>query len=316
MLKIDKIDRKILLALDKNPRASFNQLGKAARVSKEVAQYRFKQLEKKGILTGFFAFINVSKLGYQTHKILIKYKSVTTEVQKEIITFIKRSKMVAWSGHSEGAWDLIITTLSPNSTVFTSFYLSFFNRFGEYFKQKEVLIPIDNPLFNDKYLSDGKLLYQKDFSFNAEKVKVDDIDKKVILELSLNARATFTEIGKKVKLSYWAVAQRYKKLVEKQIIILLKPRIDFRKLGYSYYHFLIELNNEKIRKDIVSYYTQQKDCIMIMNHIGTFSMHLEFVLKKDEMKDVIMDFRERFGKDIMSYEPLLILEEYVMKLLR
>ena len=69
---MDKIDLKILAALDKNPRATFNELGRAARVSKEVAQYRFKQLVKKKIITGFFTYINTSKLGRRPHKILIK----------------------------------------------------------------------------------------------------------------------------------------------------------------------------------------------------------------------------------------------------
>ena len=132
----------------------------------------------------------------------------------------------------------------------------------------------------------------------------------------MNSRSTFTNIGKKVSLSYWAVAQRYRQLVNRGIIIALKPRIDFRKMGYLYYHLLIELSDEKIRDKITSYYTQQKDCIMIMNHIGSYSMHIEFVLRKDEIQDVIIDFRERFGKYIMGYEPLLILEEYVMRLLR
>lgn len=313
---MDKIDQKILLELDKDPRASFNQLGKAARVSKEVAQYRFKQLIKNNILTGFFAFVNPAKLGYQIHKILVKYKSVTKEIQKDIIDFIRASNQVAWAGNSEGVWDLIITTLSPGSKEFTQFYLAFFSRFGDYFKEKDVLIPISNPLFNDKYLAKGKLIYKKEIDFNSEKEKIDSIDRRIILELSLNSRLTFTEIGKKVSLSYWAVAQRYKQLVNKEIIIALKPRIDFRKMGYEYYHLLIELSDEKIRDKITAYYTEQKDCIMIMSHIGSYSMHIEFVLKKDKMQDVILDFRERFGNSIIGYESLLILEEYVMNLLR
>ena len=71
---MDKIDLKILRELDINTRASFSQLGKSARASKEVVQYRFKQMVNDKILTGFFAFVDTSKLGYQTNKVLIKYK--------------------------------------------------------------------------------------------------------------------------------------------------------------------------------------------------------------------------------------------------
>ena len=78
---MDKIDWKLLLELDKSPRASFSQLGRAARIGKETAQYRFKQLLRQGILTGFYAFISISRLGFITNKILIKYKSVTEHAQ-------------------------------------------------------------------------------------------------------------------------------------------------------------------------------------------------------------------------------------------
>ncbi len=265
---MDKTNEKILLELDKNPRASFNQIGKATRISKETAQYRFKQLVKKEIITGFFAFINMAKLGYISHKILVKYRSVTKDIEKEIKNFILENPNIAWAGKCEGAWDLVITTLSQSKKKFSDFYLSFFSKFGVSFKQKRILIPINNPLFNDKYLSNGKLLYQKNIDFTSDQDKIDSIDKKILFEISKNSRVSFTEIGEKIKLNYWAVAKRYKKLISKDIIVALKPRINFRKLGYSYYHFFIELSNEKIREKIVSYYANHKGSLMIMKHLG------------------------------------------------
>lgn len=313
---MDKTDQKILLELDKNPRASFNQIGKAARISKEVTQYRFKRLVKNKIITGFMAYISMAKLGYTTYKILVKYKSVTKETQEQIADFVRASKVVAWTGYCEGTWDLIITCCSPSFRDFSDFYLEFFSRFGEHFRHKEILLPVDNPILNDKYLADGRLVYEKDFDFRDNKEEIDETDMEIIKNISMNSRATFTEIGKKIGISYWTVAQRYKNLLKRNIILKPKPRIDFRKIGYSYYHFFIELNNEKIRERITAYYKQHKNCIMTMNHLGFYSMHLEFVLKKDEMKEVINDFRERFGRDVAGYEPILVVDEYTLNLLK
>lgn len=313
---MDKTDQKILLELDKDPRASFKRIGRAAHISKEVAQYRFKQLIKDGVLTGFFAFVNVSKMGYTTYKILVKYKSVNKESQDEIIKFLKESKVVAWAGNCEGAWDLMITAVSQSQKEFAGFFNNFFETFGKYFKEKELLLPVDNPLFNDKYLSEGRLLYSKHLDFHALPEKIDDIDRKIITQISLNSRSTFTKIGKKLGLSYWTIAQRFKKLILRDIIILLKPRINFRKMGYSYYHLFIELDNEKTRKEIISYYRMQKDCLMAMNHMGRYSLHLEFVLKKEAINELVMDLRDRFGGSINGYELLLVYDEYVMNLLR
>jgi DNA-binding Lrp family transcriptional regulator len=313
---MDLKDFKILKELDKNPRASFTQLGKTTRIGKEVAQYRFKKLQKEKIITGFFAFIDVSKLGYQTNKILIKYKSVNNSIQNSIINYLNKSRIVAWAGLSEGAWDLIITTISSDLNEFSIFFSDFFDKFGKHFIEKEILIPTDNPIFNDKYLSDGELIYNKHLDFKSKTAHIDQIDKKILLELSLNSRKSFVNIGESVGLSYWAVSQRYKKLIESKILVLLKPRINFRKLGYDYYHVLIETNDNKTKEEITKYYTINKSCIMLMNHIGKYSLHLEFVCKKDEFSKIIMDMREQFGEKIQKYEPLLIVEEYVMNLLK
>ena len=55
---------------------------------------------------------------------------------------------------------------------------------------------------------------------------------------------------------------------------------------------------------------------MMMNHIGSYSIHLEFVIKKENMSDIILELREKFGEKISRYESLLIVEEYVMNLIR
>ena len=313
---MDKIDLKILAALDKNPRASFNELGRTTRVSKEVAQYRFKQLVKKKIITGFFAYINLAKIGRKPHKIFIKYKSVTKEVQKDIEEYVKNNKDVSWTGLCEGMWDLIITCLTKSSKEFTIFFNDFFSKFGKYFTKKELILSNNTIILNDKYLAEGKTLSKKQLNFDAEIVSIDEIDKRILLELSSNARISFTEIGKKVSLSYWAVAQRYKKLLKEKVIVTLKTRINFKKLGYSYYHLLIELNDQSIKKELINYFSEHKHCNLVMEYIGKYNLHAEFVLKKEEITDVIMDFREKFGDKIASYELLRIVEEYLINLMK
>lgn len=313
---IDKIDLKLLAALDLNPRASFKGLGRAARVSKEVAQYRFKQLVKNKIITGFFAYINVSKLGRRPHKILIKYKSVTKEIQQQIKKYLINNKDVSWAGVCEGAWDLVVTCLTKTSNDFTIFFNEFFTKFGKYFAKKQLILSNKAIALNDKYLCEGKTLLKSPVNFDLPTEKIDDIDKKILLELSANARKSFTEIGKKVNLSYWAVSQRYKQLIKKGIIFMLKPRIDFKKLGYSYYHFMIELNDQSIKQEIINYFSEHSYCNFIMEYVGTYELHVEFVLKKEKITDVIMNFREKFGNKIASYELLEIVEEYLINLMK
>ncbi len=69
------------------------------------------------------------------------------------------------------------------------------------------------------------------------KLKMDDIDEKIIKMLSVNARESFATIGKSVDLSAPAVGKRVKQLEEKGII-----------LGYS-----LHLNHEKLGVNVKAY---------------------------------------------------------------
>jgi len=69
------------------------------------------------------------------------------------------------------------------------------------------------------------------------KLKMDDIDEKIIKMLSANARESFATIGKSVDLSAPAVGKRVKQLEEKGII-----------LGYS-----LHLNHEKLGVNVKAY---------------------------------------------------------------
>ena len=84
--KLDIKDRKILYELDINARQSFSEISKKVRLSKEVVNYRIKRLEKLGIVKGYYALINISRLGYMCNRFLIKLKNATPKKEQEIIT--------------------------------------------------------------------------------------------------------------------------------------------------------------------------------------------------------------------------------------
>ncbi len=62
-MHIDRIDRKILSALVDNGRATQQELGEAAGLSPSAAARRQKTLEDEGVLRGYRADINLTKLG-------------------------------------------------------------------------------------------------------------------------------------------------------------------------------------------------------------------------------------------------------------
>ena len=57
-MKLDKKDQQLIFELDQNSRQSINSIAKKTKLSRDVVNYRIKQLEKKKIINGYFALID------------------------------------------------------------------------------------------------------------------------------------------------------------------------------------------------------------------------------------------------------------------
>ncbi|TDQ57625.1 DNA-binding Lrp family transcriptional regulator [Mesocricetibacter intestinalis] len=60
---MDKIDKKIIALLQKNGRISLTELSEAVNISLSPCQRRVKSLEQSGVINGYQANINPSKVG-------------------------------------------------------------------------------------------------------------------------------------------------------------------------------------------------------------------------------------------------------------
>ncbi len=68
----DLKDLKLLTELSRNARISSVELAHKMKMTAEAISYRIKQLEKKGVIQGYRAMIDVSKLGYEFYKAEIR----------------------------------------------------------------------------------------------------------------------------------------------------------------------------------------------------------------------------------------------------
>jgi Lrp/AsnC family transcriptional regulator, leucine-responsive regulatory protein len=62
---------------------------------------------------------------------------------------------------------------------------------------------------------------------------LDDIDHRIICELSTDARVSFAELGRRTNLSSPAVAERVKRLEQAGVITGYRAEVDPRALGYQ-----------------------------------------------------------------------------------
>jgi DNA-binding Lrp family transcriptional regulator len=79
-------------------------------------------------------------------------------------------------------------------------------------------------------------------SKNAEHIKVDKKDEKILALLSENSRMAATEIARKTRLSKDSVNYRIRRLQNTGVIRRFFPEVDYAKLGYHIYHVFLVID--------------------------------------------------------------------------
>jgi DNA-binding Lrp family transcriptional regulator len=100
--------------------------------------------------------------------------------------------------------------------------------------------------------------------------KLDVKDRKILYELDIDSRQSFSQLGKKVGLHKDVVAYRVKKLHEKGIIKNFYTELNCYKLGYSSVKFYLTYQNVTpvIKQEIIDYLVKSSYTDMVASNEG------------------------------------------------
>ena len=298
MYKLDKKDRDILYELDLDSRQSFNQIGRKVRLSKEVVQYRIKQLEKKGIIKGYQTLIDVSKLGYLTCRFFIKFQKNTPEEENKIIEYYKKHSKFWWVDSIGGFIDIGLACWVKDIYEFFEIKEDLINRFGKFISKLKISIYYKFYIYNRKYLSQRKEFYEKIMLF-PEKADFDEKDLEILRLIAGNARTNVVDISEKTGISVSNVSYRINNLVKKKIILGFKVLLDLEKIGYYWYKVEMQISNISIKKQMLEYFKQSPNIVYAYETISDNDIEFELEVKShEEFKKSLDKIKKLFGKAI------------------
>lgn len=93
-LSIDERDKELLKILSKNSRDSYVKIAEKLKVSADTIKYRIKNLQKKGIITGFGTKINFNKLGNNYNIVFLKLQNMDSKKYNYLKEFSKLNKNI------------------------------------------------------------------------------------------------------------------------------------------------------------------------------------------------------------------------------
>ncbi|MFH0986716.1 MAG: Lrp/AsnC family transcriptional regulator [Candidatus Micrarchaeota archaeon] len=106
---------------------------------------------------------------------------------------------------------------------------------------------------------------------------LDSIDSKIIEELQQDARISYTELAKKLKLSDVAVRKRIDKLVGNKIIRNFSIAVDYAKLGKPIYAFLLVKTLPAESENARSRIKRMSDIIEVIPVMGEYDFIVEAI---------------------------------------
>ena len=111
--------------------------------------------------------------------------------------------------------------------------------------------------------------------------ELDLKDRMILYQLDVDARQSFAQLGRKVGLSKNTIAYRIRKLEEEGVIQGFYTVINPHKLGYitPRFHFVYQYSTPAIKKEILDYFIQHPNTMIVASTKGTFDLSVMFCME-------------------------------------
>lgn len=137
---------------------------------------------------------------------------------------------------------------------------------------------------------------------------LDLIDKRVLNELSKDARQTNSQIGKKLGLSQQVISYRIKKLIETNIIEQFHTVIRFGHLGFTNYTLLIKLNelDSATKEELIKQINEEKNVILVSKCGGKWQLIVELQARNNyNFEKILTHLIEKYDSKILQFHVFL-----------
>jgi Lrp/AsnC family transcriptional regulator, leucine-responsive regulatory protein len=281
-IRLDMKDKKLLFALDLHGREPNSALAKKIGLSTQGVDYKLAVLEKLGVISGYYPVIEIGRLGYFYCRLFFKWQNLTEEKEAELFEQLVAEPRINWIVKLDGAYDLVLAAYMKTLEDFKRLSEDLLERYGFFIMEKKESIGLSLVHMNNRYLVEGhsEELIMKG---TPDEMPLDLTDKKLLMLLSKNARASMVELARNMKISPKVVAYRLRKLERNGIILGYRPNINYEKIGYVHYKILFYLSNVK-RKELLkfkSYLRTLPELVYIVEQVGVADVDIELMLPKD-----------------------------------
>lgn len=304
-MELKPVEKKILQAMDFHAREPISILARRLKMSKQRVTYNIDNLEKQGVIQGYYADINPSKLGITIYLVYLTFHSMSAEKQESFIKHLN-NYLLSLNVSTQGKWDHSLAIIAKNIYDFREKYSGIMKSYEQYLKDKRITIVTDFWYYQQVFDKFDKRESSK-MQEPSNKVSLDDIDNKILRMLGENCRVSLLDLAEQTKLTPNAVRSRIKSLEKDKVIISYRVMIDYNKIGKLHYRIFFFLKNDIAHQDkLREFLADIPEVISITKTEGYADIEIRLITKDlDDFYRIISNIRMSFSEIINEYEPLL-----------
>ncbi len=310
-IKLDLLDRQILLELDQNARIPTTVLAKKLKRSRETIVYRISNLVKRGVIFKFRTVINPAKLGYVIFKVYSQLEN-KKEQRERLMQNLKHADHVWWFAECDGVWDLVIAFFTKNVSSFYDLKNKMLTEYRRLVIQDVTGTFANVYSFPKKYLLDVEEPTTTILNGSPEYHEIDLVSKKILNILSNDARISIADLAKKVKSTENIVKNKIKHMEDAGIIVQYRAMINLSKLGLAFFKANIYFSVLEKRREmaLIEYLRRHQRVTYYIQSIAPWGAEIEFVAESiSDFRGVMDAIKDKFSDIIKNYEFVLINNE-------
>ena len=315
MAVLDLKDRKLLVALSQNSRASQSQLGKAVGISKSAVPYRIKRLREEGIIRRFLTVVNLSAVGYTIYNVFFKLHA-SKEQEKKIFYYFDMHPFTTWVCKFLGMWDFHVEIVAKDFSHFNEILMQMVQELGYALEDYRTHIALE--IYKVEHLPKQFVQSAKIIPLEIrsrvwkENVTLDVIDRKLLYALGNDAVAPLHVLAQQCETTLDVVHYRMKKLYGDGVILQYIPFVALENIGYTEYFCHVQLRHLTAEKSL-----SLKQFILQHGHIkyafrGASQLEVLFLLAVQnitELDVIIQELKQHFFSHILDIQTHLITEQ-------
>lgn len=265
-------------------------------------RYTINTLTERGLIIGKAPFINAYALGYNDFTIFFS-PSAELEAKQDTIQAILQSPNVSWMGKLGGDYQYGLSVYAQHVKTAYSLLNQLSDLHGDLFSEKSISVRVNFTAYGRKYLAPDLEPRILALANRDESAEFDQTDLKILQVLSNFGSLPLRELGAKVGLSGSSVAERIKKLEDKNIIVGYIYRYNLHPVGMQTYRLLLYAKrvDSHFSAKIEKFAREHPHVLHFIECMGAWNYELGVEVRRSEDITAIRDtLQQEFGDHLGS----------------